>query len=142
MAARDQRNRLKVPLNIVRQLRHHVPGYGKRANRPHANGVAVGWRLRDQVEAYRQRAAGAVVDDDLLAEFLRQFGGKDAGDGVGGACRSLRNDESPASIASMSTVLMASTSFSARSFGLPWRSAIVEASRLGESRARKRASQT
>src|SRR5438876_3024413 len=93
MTARHKRNRLKVPLNIVRQLRDHVPRYGKRANRPHANGVAVGWRLRDQIEAYRERAARAVVDDNLLAEFLRQFGGKNPGDGVGGTSRSLRNDE-------------------------------------------------
>jgi hypothetical protein len=37
---------------------------------------------------------------------------------------------------------MASTSFSARSFGAPPRIAIVEALRFGESRARLSASQT
>jgi hypothetical protein len=48
----------------------------------------------------------------------------------------------PAAIASLSTALMASTSVCARSVGAPDFVAIVDARRLGESRARWSASQT
>ena len=47
-----------------------MAGDGERADRAHADGVAVGRRLRDQIEPDGERAAGPVVDDDLLAELL------------------------------------------------------------------------
>ena len=69
MAARHQRDRLEIALDVVGQLRHHVAGDGERADRPHADGVAVGRRLRDQIEPERERAARAIVDDDGLAQL-------------------------------------------------------------------------
>src|SRR5215510_11824882 len=56
-------------------------------------GVSVGLGLRGQVETDGQRAAGTVVDHDLLAEFLSELGAEDARDRVGGAAGSLRDDE-------------------------------------------------
>ena len=76
MPARDQRDRLEIALDVVGQLRHHVAGDGERADRPHADGVAVGRRLRDQVEPERERAARAVVDDDRLAQLLAELGAR------------------------------------------------------------------
>src|SRR3974390_1506925 len=58
------------------------------------------------------------------------------------ARRWSRKLDPPALIASLSTARIASTNASVRAFGLPLRSAIVEARRFGESRARKSASQT
>ena len=70
MPARDQRDRLEVALDVVGQLLHDVAGDGERADRPHADGVAVGRRFRDQVEPDGERAAGTIVNDDLLAQLL------------------------------------------------------------------------
>jgi len=66
---------------------------GERADRSLADGVAVGRRLRDRVDADGERAAGAVIDDDALAEDLRQLRRDQARDVVGGAARGLRNDQ-------------------------------------------------
>ena len=93
MPARHQRDRLEIALDVVGQLRHHVAGDGERADRPHADGVAVGRRFRDQIEAERERAAGAVVDDDRLAKLRTDHRSQNAGDVVGGAAGRLRNDE-------------------------------------------------
>ena len=93
MSARDQRNRLQVALDVVGQLRHHVPVDGERANRPHADGVAVGIGLRGEVEAERQCAARTVVDDDLLPQFLSELGAENARHRVGRTARRLRDDE-------------------------------------------------
>ena len=93
MSARDQRNRLQVALDVVRQLRHHVPVDRERADRAHADGVSVGVGLGGEVETEGQGAAGAVVDHDLLPELLAELGAEDARHRVGRAAGRLRNDE-------------------------------------------------
>ena len=93
MAARHQRDRLEIALDVVGQLRHHVAGDGKRANRPHADGVAVGRRFRDHIEPERERAAGTIVDDDRLAQFRTDHRSQNTCDVVGGAAGRLRHDE-------------------------------------------------
>ena len=93
VSARRQRDRLKVALDVVGQLRHHVAGDRERTDRPHAERIAVGLGLGGEVETDGQRAAGAVVDHDLLADLLGQLGTQDARDGVGRAAGGLRNDE-------------------------------------------------
>ena len=93
MSAGRERDRLEVPFDVVGQLRHHVAGDGKRADRPHADRVPVGLGLRGQVEADGQRAARTVVDHDLLAKLLAELGAEDARDRVGGAAGGLRDDE-------------------------------------------------
>jgi hypothetical protein len=93
VAARHQCNRLKIALDVVGQLRHHVARDRERADRPHADGVTVRLGLCRQIEPDREGAAGPVVDDDLLAELLAEFGAKDARDRVGCAARRLRHDQ-------------------------------------------------
>jgi len=70
-----------------------VPRDGERADRADADGVAVGRGFRDGVDADGERAARAVVDDDRLAELLRDSRRDDARDVVGRAARGLRDDE-------------------------------------------------
>jgi hypothetical protein len=98
VSARDQRDRLQVPLDVVRQLRHHVAGDGERADRPHADGVAVRFGLGGQIETDGQRPARTVVDHDLLAQFLCELGAEDARDRIGRAAGSLWDDEPDRSI--------------------------------------------
>ena len=93
MSARHQRDRLEIALDDIRQLRHHVAGDGEGADRPHADGVTVGRRLRDQIEPERERAARAIVDDDGLAQLRADHRRQNARDVVGGAAGRLRNDE-------------------------------------------------
>src|SRR5450755_1414702 len=93
MAARHQRDRLEIAFDDVGQLRYHVTGDGERADRSHADGVAVGRRLRDQVEPEGERATGTIVDDDGLAQLRTDHRSQNAGDVVGGATGRLRNDE-------------------------------------------------
>jgi hypothetical protein len=88
-----ERNRLQVTLDVVRNLRHHVARDGERADRPHADRVAVGVGLGGEVEADRQGAARAVVDHDLLAELFAELRAENARDGIGRAAGSLRDDE-------------------------------------------------
>jgi hypothetical protein len=60
---------------------------------PHADRVAVGRRLRSRLDPDRQRAAGPVLDDDLLVELLRHLRREQPHDVVGRASRGLRHDE-------------------------------------------------
>src|SRR5262245_63738442 len=48
MSACRQRDRLEVALDVVGQLRYHVAGDSERADRPHAERVAVGLGLGDR----------------------------------------------------------------------------------------------
>ena len=50
-------------------------------------------RFHHRIDADRERATGAVVAHQLLAELARELGSNDARDGIGGATRRLRNDE-------------------------------------------------
>ena len=93
MPARHQRDRLEVALDVVGQLRHHVAGDRERADRPHADRVAVGLGLGGEVEADGERAARPIVDHDLLPELLREFGAENARDRVGRAAGGLRDDQ-------------------------------------------------
>ncbi len=93
MPARHQRDRLEIALDVVGQFRHHVARDRERADRPHADGVAVGIGFRRQIEADGERPARPVVDDDLLAEFFAEFGAENARDRIGRAARRLRHDQ-------------------------------------------------
>jgi hypothetical protein len=62
------------------------------AGRRDAERIAVGRRFRDRVDADSERAAGAVVDYDRLAELLGDSRGDDARDVVGRAAGGLRDD--------------------------------------------------
>jgi hypothetical protein len=93
VSARGQRDRLQVTLDVVRQLRHHMAGDGERADRPHADGVAVRFGLCGQVETDGQRATRTVVDHDLLSQLLCELGAEDARDRIGRAARSLWDDQ-------------------------------------------------
>jgi hypothetical protein len=70
-----------------------VTSDGEGADRPDADGVAVGRALRDRVDADGERAARTIVDDDRLAELLGDSRRDDARDVVGRAARGLRDDE-------------------------------------------------
>ena len=93
MPARHQRDRLEVALDVVGQLRHHVARDRERADRSHAERVAVGLGFRRQIEPDGERAAGTVVDHDLLAELLAELRAEQARDRVGGAAGRLRDDQ-------------------------------------------------
>jgi hypothetical protein len=70
-----------------------VPRDGERADRAHADRVAVGRALCHGVDADGEGAAGAIVDYDRLAQVLRQLRRDQARDVVGGAAGRLRDDE-------------------------------------------------
>jgi hypothetical protein len=89
----DQRDGLQVAFDVVRQLLHHVARDRQRADRPHADCVAVGRALRHGVDADGQGAARAVVDDYGLAELLRHLRRHQPRDVVGRAAGRLRHDE-------------------------------------------------
>jgi hypothetical protein len=65
---------------------------GERADRAHAQGIAIGRRFGREIEPERERAAGAVIDHDLLMKFVGQGGGEDAGERIGRAAGGLRHD--------------------------------------------------
>ncbi len=79
--------------DVVRQVVDHVRRQRQRADRRHAQRVAVGRRLRGEVHADGQRAAGPVVDHDLLADGVAERSGEQARQRVGGAAGGLRHDE-------------------------------------------------
>jgi hypothetical protein len=70
-----------------------VPRDGERPYGSHADGVAIGRRLGDGVDADRQRAARAVIHDYRLAEALPKRWRDEARDIVSRASRRLRHDE-------------------------------------------------
>ncbi len=92
--AGHERDRLQVPLDVVGKLRNHVARNRERPYRSHSYRVSIRRRLRYKVYSDRQRSTGAVLDDDRLPERGRHLGGENARDGVGGASRRLRNDQS------------------------------------------------
>ncbi len=55
--------------------------------------VTVRRRFRREVQADGERTARAIVDDDLLADLLRQRRRENARHCIGGAARGLRHDE-------------------------------------------------
>ena len=65
---------------------------GQRTDRRITDGVTVAGGAGGQFHAELQRAARPVVDDHLLAEFAREFGGDDARDVVGRRTDRLRHD--------------------------------------------------
>jgi hypothetical protein len=91
--ARDDRDRLQVALDVVRQLRHHVSRDRERADRSHTDRVSVGLGLGSQVEADGECPARPIIDHDLLSQFLSELGAKNARDRVGRAAGSLRDDQ-------------------------------------------------
>ena len=91
--ARDDRHRLQVALDVVRQLRHHVSRDRERADRSHADGVSVGLSLCSQVETNGERPARPIIDHDLLSQLLSELGAKNARHSVGRAAGSLRDDQ-------------------------------------------------
>jgi hypothetical protein len=70
-----------------------VAGDGERADRPHADGVAVGGGLGDEIEAEGQCAARPVVDHDGRVQDRTELRRQDARHRVGRAARRLRHDE-------------------------------------------------
>ena len=94
VAARHQRDRLEVALDVVGQLRHHVARDRERADRPHADACSRPARaFAVEIEPDGERAAGPVVDDDLLAELLAELRAENARHRVGGAAGGLRHDQ-------------------------------------------------
>jgi hypothetical protein len=91
--ARHQGDRLEVALDVVGQLRHHVAGDRKRADRSHADGVAVGLGLGGQIETDGQSAAGTVVDNDRLPDLLGELSAEDARHRIGRAAGGLRHHQ-------------------------------------------------
>ena len=67
--ARDQREQGKILLPVERHLAHHERNGGQRRSAVDANRVAVGRTLGEGVDPGQAAGAGAVLDDDLLAEF-------------------------------------------------------------------------
>ena len=82
----------EVGERIERQLAIKA-GRGRHAVVMDEDRVAVGLRLGDGVIADDESAAGPVLDDDGLAEFLRQLLRENARAIVGGAAGGLRDDE-------------------------------------------------
>ena len=70
MPARDQRDRLKVTLDVIGEPAHHVARDRQRPDRPYADGVPIRIGFRRDVEADGQRAAGPIVHDDLLTKLF------------------------------------------------------------------------
>ena len=93
MAVADKCDRLQVAFDVVRQFCHHVPGDGKRAHRTERQRVTIGGRFGDDVYAYGERTARAVVDHDLLPHLLAERSGQHARDIIRGAAGSLRHHQ-------------------------------------------------
>ena len=73
MAARHQRRSAESRARYRRAgASTRCGAHRQRPDRRHAQRVAVGRRFGGEVEADGERAAGPVVDDDLLAESLRR----------------------------------------------------------------------
>ena len=72
---------------------HKVARDCQRADRAHAQRIAVRRRLRGEVEPDRERTAGAIVDDDLLANLLAERCAENSCHRVGGAAGGLRHDQ-------------------------------------------------
>jgi hypothetical protein len=77
----------QVVARLVDRRVPHLPGA------EHRERVAVGRRARRQLERDRAACAGAIVDDDALAEPIRQLGRDDAGDHIETAARRVRHEQ-------------------------------------------------
>jgi hypothetical protein len=62
-------------------------------NRSEKKRVAVRLRLGDDRRADRASGTRAIVDDDLLPQFLRQLGGEGPGEGIRSAAGREGNDQ-------------------------------------------------
>ena len=76
-------NRRQFAQRVNWRLAHQMRADGQRTDRRITDGVTVAGGAGGQFHAELQRAARPVVDDHLLAEFAREFGGDDARDVVG-----------------------------------------------------------
>ena len=90
---RDDDDRRDILGLIVGHVLEHELVDGVRARRAHHEGVTVGLGLCDVVGRDVAAGAGLVLDDELLAEFLRDLCRDDAGQDVGGAAGREGNDE-------------------------------------------------
>src|ERR1700716_3007938 len=93
MPGGDLRDGREVALEIVGELRDHGGRDREGSDAAEQQCVAVGLRLGDGVIADDESAAGPVLDDDGLAEFLPQLLRENARTIVGGAAGGLRDDE-------------------------------------------------
>ena len=89
---RDDDDRRDVLGLVVGHVLEHELVDGVGARRADHEGVAVGLGLRDEVGGDVAAGAGLVLDDELLTEFFRDFGGDDPRQHVGGAAGRERND--------------------------------------------------
>ena len=83
-----QHHRREIALQIKRHFRHHRDvNRTRRAGKQH--GVAVRWRLHHKIGAYVGIAARTVIDHELLAQRLGEFGA----DGATGEIRVATGNE-------------------------------------------------
>jgi hypothetical protein len=86
------RDRHEVADGVVGRLRLGVEVDGDGAD-AHQQRVAVGGRLGDELVADRGIAAGAVLDDDLLAEHLGELGRDEPRGDIGAAAGGRGHDQ-------------------------------------------------
>ena len=88
----DQRDRLEVFCGVVRKFGQHA-GNDRERRRCDQQHVAVGRRFGNDVGTDHGIAAGAVIDDDLLAPDFTELGRENAGDDVGAAAGGKGHDQ-------------------------------------------------
>jgi len=89
----DDDHRRDILELVVWQALEHELVDGVNARRAHDEGVAIGIGLRDRIGCNVAARAGLVLDNELLAEFLRDLGGDDPRQNVGGAAGCERNHQ-------------------------------------------------
>ncbi|MCY1242942.1 hypothetical protein D9M72_559400 [compost metagenome] len=83
----------QIPLGLQRRRIRQMRIDGNGAGRPHAERVAVRWRLREGDETQCTTGTRLVVDDHRLTDRLRQLSRDDSCNAVGRCTRSEWNDE-------------------------------------------------
>ena len=78
----------EIEFEVLVERRVHRIGRGDQQKR-----VAVGWRAHDRLGGDIGGGAGAVLDDELLAQTLRQPWRREASEDVGGAAGRKTNDD-------------------------------------------------
>ena len=89
----DHRDRLEVVDRVVGQLGAERRRHAMRARGDQADRVAVRRGLGDDIDAEIAAGAGAVLDDELLAELGREFLRHQAADDVGGGAGRERHHD-------------------------------------------------
>jgi hypothetical protein len=90
---RDQCEQGKILLPVERHLAHHERNGGQRRSAVDADRVSVGRTLGEGIDPRQAAGAGAVLDDDLLAERGAKSVSQRAREQIGGTAGGERHDQ-------------------------------------------------